>query len=158
MIIAKVIFGISIGVESGIAKWTKEALVLCGKEQTMSRWIDAEWLSELFPDTGEGNWTYNATAQGYINSAPTLPKSEAYRIVFEDLTSIDGLFTGRYDHKHGKEAFMYGISTVMESIAAHVSDECYEAFQKRFFDNVIKSEERANAKQCVQHVESVEKE
>lgn len=73
----------------------------------------------------------------------TPDKSEAYRIVFEDLTSIDGLFTGRYDHKHGKEAFMYGISTVMESIAAHVSDECYEAFQKRFFDNMVKSEERA---------------
>jgi hypothetical protein len=72
-----------------------------------------------------------------------IDKREAYRIVFEDLTSIDGLFTGRYDYKNGKEAFMYGISTVMESIAAHVSDECYEAFQKRFFDNMVKSEERA---------------
>ena len=38
----------------------------------MSRWIDAEWLSELFPDTGEGDWTYNATALGYIDSAPSL--------------------------------------------------------------------------------------
>ena len=34
--------------------------------------IDAEWLEELFPDTGEGDWTYNATAQGYIDSAPTI--------------------------------------------------------------------------------------
>ena len=38
----------------------------------MSRWIDAEWLEELFPDTGEGEWTYNATALGYIDSAPTI--------------------------------------------------------------------------------------
>jgi hypothetical protein len=76
-----------------------------------------------------------------------IDKREAYRIVFEDLTSIDGLFTGRYDYKNGKETFMYGISTVMESIAVHVSDECYEAFQKRFFDNMVKSEERANTPQ-----------
>ena len=38
----------------------------------MSRYIEAEWLSELFPDTGEGDWTYNATAQGYIDSAPSV--------------------------------------------------------------------------------------
>jgi len=38
----------------------------------MSRYIDAEWLEKLFPDTGEGEWTYNATALGYIDSAPTI--------------------------------------------------------------------------------------
>ena len=38
----------------------------------MSRYIDAEWLSKLFPDTGEGDWTYNATAQGYIDAAPSI--------------------------------------------------------------------------------------
>ena len=38
----------------------------------MSRWIDAEWLEELFPDTGDGEWTYNATALGYIDSAPSI--------------------------------------------------------------------------------------
>lgn len=76
-------------------------------------------------------------------TAEPLDKSEAYRIVFEDLTQIDGLFTGRYDHKNGKEAFMYGISTVMECIASHVSDECYEEFEKRFYDNMVKSQERA---------------
>ena len=38
----------------------------------MSRFINAEWLSELFPDTGEGEWTYNATAIGYIDSAPSI--------------------------------------------------------------------------------------
>jgi len=34
--------------------------------------IDAEWLEELFPDTGEGERTYNATALGYISVAPTI--------------------------------------------------------------------------------------
>ena len=38
----------------------------------MSRYIDAEWLEKLFPDTGEGEWTYNATALGYIDSAPSI--------------------------------------------------------------------------------------
>ena len=38
----------------------------------MSRYIDAEWLSKLFPDTGEGEWTYNVTALGYIDSAPSI--------------------------------------------------------------------------------------
>ena len=38
----------------------------------MSRWINAEWLNECFPDAGEGDWTYNRTAQGYIDSAPSI--------------------------------------------------------------------------------------
>ena len=38
----------------------------------MSRYIDAEWLSKLFPDTGDGDWTYNVTALGYIDSAPSI--------------------------------------------------------------------------------------
>ena len=49
----------------------------------MSRWIDAEWLEELFPDTGEGEWTYNATALGYIDSAPTI-KTKQIKYFDED--------------------------------------------------------------------------
>ena len=49
----------------------------------MSRWIDAEWLSKLFPDTGEGEWTYNATALGYIDSAPTI-KTKQIKYYDED--------------------------------------------------------------------------
>ena len=48
----------------------------------MSRYIEAEWLSKLFPDTGEGEWTYNATALGYIDSAPSIdiePKRGEWR-------------------------------------------------------------------------------
>ena len=38
----------------------------------MTRLIDADILKELFPDKGEGAWTYNVTAQGYIDSQPTV--------------------------------------------------------------------------------------
>jgi len=36
------------------------------------RLIDAESLKELFPDNGEGSWTYNATAKAYIDAQPTV--------------------------------------------------------------------------------------
>ena len=38
----------------------------------MRRLIDAESLKELFPDNGEGSWTYNATAKAYIDAQPTI--------------------------------------------------------------------------------------
>ena len=34
------------------------------------RLIDADELKELFPDKGEGAWTYNVTARMYIDNAP----------------------------------------------------------------------------------------
>lgn len=36
------------------------------------RLIDADALKELFPDNGEGLWTYNITARMYIDNAPTV--------------------------------------------------------------------------------------
>lgn len=36
------------------------------------RLIDAEPLKELFPDNGEGSWTYNATVKAYIDAQPTI--------------------------------------------------------------------------------------
>lgn len=36
------------------------------------RLIDADELKKLFPDEGEGSWTYNITAKSYIDSAPTV--------------------------------------------------------------------------------------
>ena len=38
----------------------------------MQRLINAESLKELFPDNGEGSWTYNATAKAYIDAQPTI--------------------------------------------------------------------------------------
>ena len=36
------------------------------------RLIDADELKKLFPDNGEGSWTYNITAKMYIDNAPTV--------------------------------------------------------------------------------------
>lgn len=36
------------------------------------RSIDAESLKELFPDNGEGSWTYNVTVKAYIDAQPTV--------------------------------------------------------------------------------------
>ena len=47
----------------------------------MRRLIDAELLKELFPDNGEGSWTYNATVKAYIDAQPTIEPETAKRIV-----------------------------------------------------------------------------
>lgn len=36
------------------------------------RTIDADELKKMFPDKGEGAWTYNITAKAYIDAAPTV--------------------------------------------------------------------------------------
>lgn len=43
------------------------------------RLIDADKLIKFFPDDGEGNWTYNVTAQSYINIQPTADAVEVVR-------------------------------------------------------------------------------
>lgn len=40
------------------------------------RLIDADELKKLFPDEGEGSWTYNITAKSYIDNAPTVEPFE----------------------------------------------------------------------------------
>ena len=42
------------------------------------RLIDAEPLKELFPDNGEGSWTYNATVKAYIDAQPTIQTDIIY--------------------------------------------------------------------------------
>lgn len=36
------------------------------------RLIDADELKKMFPDKGEGAWTYNITAKAYIDAQPTV--------------------------------------------------------------------------------------
>ena len=38
----------------------------------MTRYIDADALKELFPDNGEGSWTYNVTVKACIDAQPTI--------------------------------------------------------------------------------------
>lgn len=74
------------------------------------------------------------------NEQPEIDKSMAYKIVLKDLMEVD-MFCGKYDAKNGNQSFMYGVSTVMENIAGHVSDECADEFSEIFFQNMTKSEE-----------------
>ena len=72
-------------------------------------------------------------------------KSEAYKIVFDDLMNVNmfkGIYDATYDEKTNN--FIYGIQTVMENIAYGVSEECYDEFSNMFLANVISSKEGAN--------------
>lgn len=68
-------------------------------------------------------------------------KKLAYKIVFNDLKKC-GLFMGTYDAKNGNEHFMYGIETIMESIAYAISDETGDKFNTKFLKNMIESEKK----------------
>lgn len=70
-------------------------------------------------------------------------RKKAFKLVYDDLTKISGLFCGRYDARHGNSGYMHGISTVMECIAYNVSDEQGEQFEDMFLNNMVKSREKA---------------
>ena len=53
------------------------------------------------------------------------------------------LFRGVYDAKHGKESFMYGISTVMEYLAMKVDENFYQEISDIFFKNMLRSLDKA---------------
>ena len=55
------------------------------------RLIDAESLKELFPDNGEGSWTYNATVKAYIDAQPTVQPDIIHCKDCEYLCNEDGL-------------------------------------------------------------------
>lgn len=68
---------------------------------------------------------------------------KAYKMVFDDLVNNgSGLFVGKYDAKNGEESFMYGICTVMESIACRIDENTYFEFSDMFAKNMIKSQEK----------------
>ena len=69
-----------------------------------------------------------------------MTEKEAFEFVLNELMQC-GLFIGEYDARHGDEHFMYGIATVMESIAYRVGDDVGDAFSDLFTRNMIKSEE-----------------
>ena len=82
---------------------------------------------------------------GNIEDEPQarMTEDDAFYIVFKDLTKDEGLFTGRYDAKHGSRQYMHGISSVMEYIAYRVGEDCLDAFNEHFVSNLIESEEKA---------------
>lgn len=72
-----------------------------------------------------------------LNKMITTEK-EAFRFVLNELLTCD-LFRGHYDAQNGNENFMYGISSVMESIAYHVDDDTANAFSDLFTKNLVES-------------------
>lgn len=68
-------------------------------------------------------------------------KQEAFKIVYEELKKCP-LLMGKYDAKNGNEHFMYGVSTVMEVIAANISEEVQDEYLDTFNENMTKSEEK----------------
>lgn len=88
-----------------------------------------------------------------------LEKAEAFKIVLEELKKCS-LFCGEYDAKNGNEHFMYGIQTVMESIAARAddTDAMLNNFTDEFLHNMIVSEKKAEHLKLKQNAKEKEKE
>ena len=69
--------------------------------------------------------------------------TEAYNKVVEHIMASDnGLLLGRFDAKHGKEDFMYGVEIVIEWLGAWAGP-IGETFIDTFNDNYVKSLRKA---------------
>ena len=56
--------------------------------------------------------------------------------VIEALEETSSMFVGIYDKVNGSEEYMYGIMTVMCSLAYSVSEDYGEKFSKKFIENM----------------------
>ena len=69
-----------------------------------------------------------------------MTKQEAYLLVYKDLMQ-NPMFRGCYDARNGNEDYMYGISTVMESIAWRAGgDELIDEYNTHWNENITSSE------------------
>lgn len=66
---------------------------------------------------------------------------EIYKVILDELCEYP-IFRGEYDAKNGNEHYMYGIWSVMESLAGKVSDEELDRFNTMFATNLCKSEDK----------------
>lgn len=64
----------------------------------------------------------------------------AFGIVLNKLKECP-IFCGKYDAAHGNEHYMYGISTVMETIAHYAGDD---EFAQMFLHNMLMSEDKVS--------------
>lgn len=65
--------------------------------------------------------------------------------IFEELCKCN-MFIGEYDAKNGNIDFMYGVGTVMETLACMISGKKADEFSTQFFENMENSEKRGNEK------------
>lgn len=66
-------------------------------------------------------------------------KEKMFKEVLKELKNIS-LFRGIYKPEYFSESYMYGIMTVMETIAKRISTDEYNKFRNEFFDNMSESE------------------
>ena len=71
-----------------------------------------------------------------------MAKEEIRQLVLEMMECP--MFRGEYDAKHGNESFMYGIATVIESLARLVDDTFYQEVSDVFTHNMVKSQEKVS--------------
>ena len=68
----------------------------------------------------------------------TMPE-EARKVIKEVIEAFEktsSMFVGVYDKVNGSDEFMYGIMTVMCSLAYSVSEEYGEDFSRKFIENM----------------------
>lgn len=70
-----------------------------------------------------------------------MTREEMIKNLIEEMSKC-GLFIGKYDAKHCKGNFMYGVLTVMEYLACEVSEEYRDEFASMFFQNMIDSQNK----------------
>ena len=64
----------------------------------------------------------------------------AYRLVLKDISKQSGLYRGIYDARSGSDSFMYGVLTVMETLAFEAGDF---DFGGKFLVNMTNSQVKA---------------
>lgn len=72
----------------------------------------------------------------------TKHEKKTLKNIFDELCTCS-LYMGTYDARHGNDHFMYGINSVMSTLASMISEEEEHNFNKTFFENMIYSEEKA---------------
>lgn len=73
-------------------------------------------------------------------------KKAILKEVIDELMAMSGIFNGTYDAKNGNEHFMYGVSTVLTTLAFNVSEEYADEVEEIFFKNMEKSQEKVLTK------------
>lgn len=73
-------------------------------------------------------------------------KKAMLKEVIDELMAMSGIFNGTYDAKNGNEHFMYGVSTVLTTLAFNVSEEYADEVEEIFFKNMEKSQEKVLTK------------
>ena len=66
---------------------------------------------------------------------------EIYKAILDELCECP-LFRGEYDAKNGSAHYMFGVWSVMESLAGKVSDEEQDRFNTMFATNLRKREDK----------------